>query len=62
MSNGCFNPFIYALCSVSKWGSGKQRSTEGDFFAVAEGEVEGRKTSALEVEAEGEAEGLVFVI
>ncbi len=30
------------------------------FLAVAEGE--GGKTSALEVEAEGEAEGLVFCI
>ena len=37
-----------------------QRSTEGDFLAVAIAEGEGGKTSALEVEAEGEAEGLVF--
>ena len=32
------------------------------FLAVAEAEGEGGKTSALEVEAEGEAEGLVFCI
>ena len=32
------------------------------FLAVAEGEGEGGKTSALEVKAEGEAEGLVFCI
>ena len=32
------------------------------FLAVAEAEVEGGKTSALEVEAEDEAEGLVFCI
>ena len=32
------------------------------FLAVAKAEGEGRKTSALEVEAEGEAEGLVFCI
>ena len=30
------------------------------FLAVAEAEGEDGKTSALEVEAEGEAEGLVF--
>ena len=39
-----------------------QRSTEGDFLAVAEAEGEGGKALALEVEAEGEAEGLVFCI
>ena len=32
------------------------------FLAVVEAEGEGGKTSALEVEAEGEAEGLVFCI
>ena len=32
------------------------------FMAVAEAEGKGGKTSALEVEAEGEAEGLVFCI
>ena len=32
------------------------------FLAVAEAEGEGGKTSALEVEAEGEAKGLVFCI
>ena len=32
------------------------------FLAVAEAEGEGGKTSALEVEAEGEADGLVFCI
>ena len=32
------------------------------FLAVAEGEGKGGKTSALKVEAEGEAEGLVFCI
>ena len=32
------------------------------FLAVAEGEDEGGKASALEVEAEGEAEGLIFCI
>ena len=32
------------------------------FLAVAEAEGKGGKTSALEVEAEGEAEGLVFCI
>ena len=32
------------------------------FLAAAKAEGEGRKTSALEVEAEGEAEGLVFYI
>ena len=32
------------------------------FLAVAKAEGEGGKTSALEVEAEGEAEGLVFCI
>ena len=32
------------------------------FLAVAENECEGGKTSALEVKAEGEAEGLVFCI
>ena len=32
------------------------------FLAVAEAKGEGGKTSALEVEAEGEAEGLVFCI
>ena len=32
------------------------------FLAVAEVEGEGGKTSALEVEAEGEAEGLVLCI
>ena len=32
------------------------------FLAVAEAEGEGRKTSALEVEAKGEAEGVVFGI
>ena len=32
------------------------------FLAVAEGKCEGGKTSALKVEAEGEAEGLVFCI
>ena len=32
------------------------------FLAVAEGKGEGGKTSALEVKAEGEAEGLVFCI
>ena len=32
------------------------------FLTVAEGEGKGGKTSALEVEAEGEAEGLVFCI
>ena len=32
------------------------------FLAVVEGEGEGGKTSALEVEAEGEAEGLIFCI
>jgi len=37
-----------------------QRSTEGDFLAVAEAEGEGGKTSALKVEVKGEAEGLVF--
>ena len=30
------------------------------FLAVAEAESEGGKTSALKVEAEGEAKGLVF--
>ena len=43
-----------------------QRSTNGDFLAVAKAEGEGGKTSALEVEAkgktEGETEGLVFCI
>ena len=32
------------------------------FFTVAEAEGKGGKTLALEVEAEGEAEGLVFCI
>ena len=32
------------------------------FLAVAEAEGEGGKTSALEVKAKGEAEGLVFCI
>ena len=32
------------------------------FLAVAEAKGEGGKTSALEVEAEGEAEGLVFCV
>ena len=32
------------------------------FLAVAEAKGEGGKTSALEVESEGEAEGLVFCI
>ena len=32
------------------------------FLAVAEAEGEGGKTLALEVKAEGEAEGLVFCI
>ena len=32
------------------------------FLAIAEAEGEGGKTSALEVKAEGEAEGLVFCI
>ena len=32
------------------------------FLAVAEAEGKGGKTSALEVEAKGEAEGLVFCI
>ena len=32
------------------------------FLAVAEGEGEAGKSSALEVKAEGEAEGLVFCI
>ena len=32
------------------------------FFAVAEAKGKGGKTLALEVEAEGEAEGLVFCI
>ena len=32
------------------------------FLAVAEGKGEGAKTSALKVEAEDEAEGLVFCI
>ena len=32
------------------------------FLTVAEAEGEGGKTSALKVEAEGEAEGLVFCI
>ena len=32
------------------------------FLAVAEGKGEGGKTSALKVEAEGEAEGLIFCI
>ena len=32
------------------------------FFAVVEAEGEGGKTSAFEVEAEGEAKGLVFWI
>ena len=32
------------------------------FLAVAEAKGEGGKTSALEVKAEGEAEGLVFCI
>ena len=36
-----------------------QWSTQGVFF-LAEAEGEGGKTSALEVQAEGEAEGLVF--
>ena len=31
-------------------------------LAVAEAEAEGGKTSALKVEAEGEAEGLVFCV
>ena len=32
------------------------------FLTVAEAEDEGGKTSAIEVKAEGEAEGLVFCI
>ena len=40
-----------------------QRSTEGDFFlAVVEAKGKGGKTSAFEVKAEGEVEGVVFCI
>ena len=39
-----------------------QRYTEGEFFGRTRSRGEGGKTSALEVEAEGEAEGLLICI
>ena len=49
-------------CSEEPQGSLNSGLPKVIFLAVAEAEGEGGKTSALEVEAEGEAEGLVFCI
>ena len=62
--SNCINEWLknHDECPVCRRPCG-QRSTEGDFFlAVAEAEGESGKTSALEVEVKGEAEGLVFCI
>ena len=61
-ARGNSHPLLHLLhCSSALSSIYEQWSTEGDFLAVAKAEGEGGKTSALEVKAEGETKGLVFV-